>query len=450
MPPSQSLSNPYALNSVRTFKNYGFYVEGATAVDPIFSKGWLTANPNVLIKGNTCYIDYSHVYDTSNRVYLKRTFGSFTGGSGKTFYFSPTEYFDEETNSRYTVGGTCNFSQSLNDTRIIIATIGSGFTANNNYNYYKKENFTSTPQYTFTDTGSTGYYYLINSLPELSQTGFINSGALGTAFGGAEEYIEITGGTAENYGRIPIYGASVLKDGQEIMYFTSGGTTQDLITSATTINLYLRGDPTWAQNENAQSNLGIILVKDLNGNIVECYENQNTNQSIYRSKSFSSAYTGSFILCKNCPDVVYGENLSLPSGPILDSFLNVLFLYITTNNVNATTYYYLNTQSIPSRPTTTSVAIAASTASASINSFQYLNISSNLKIDLSHPSLLGFDIEIFSDSERTIKADQMVNIFGPLGYNSSYVYVYSAYSSIKTLYCTLYGPQTINFTITFN
>jgi hypothetical protein len=450
MPPSQSLSNPYALNSVRTFKNYGFYIEGATAVDPIFSKGWMTVTPNVLVKGNTCYIDYSHVYDTSNRVYLKRTFGSFTGGSGKTFYFSPTEYVDEETNSRYTVGGTCNFSQSLNDTRIIIATIGSGFTSNSNYNYYKKENFTSNPQYTFTDTGSTGYYYLINSLPELSPTGFINSGALGTAFGGAEEYIEITGGTAQNYGRIPIYGASVLKDGQEIMYFTSGGTAQDLTTAATTINLYLRGDPTWAQNNNSQSSLGIILVKDLNGNIAECYENQNTNQSIYRSKAFSSSYTGSFILCKNCPDVIYGENLSLPTGLILDSFLNVLFLYITTTTVGSTTYYSLNTQSIPSRPNPSVATINPNTSILSLTNFQYLASGSNLKIDLSHPSLLGFEFDAFSDPERTIKANEIVNVFGPLGYNTSYAYAYIATSSIRTLYCTLYGPQTINFTVTFS
>lgn len=450
MPPTQSLSNPYALNSVRTFKNYGFYIEGATAVDPIFSKGWMTVTPNVLVKGNTCYIDYSHVYDVSNRVYLNRTFGSFTGGSGKTFYFSPTEYVDEETNSRYTVGGTCNFSQSLNGTRIIIATIGSGFTSNSNYNYYKKENFTSNPQYTFTDTGRTGYYYLINSLPELSQTGFINSGALGTAIGGAEEYIEISGGTAQNFGRIPIYGASVFKDGQEIMYFTSGGTAQDLTTIPTTINLYLRGDPTWAQSDIAQSNLGLLLVKDLNGNIIDCYENQNQNQSIYRSKAFISSYTGSFILCKTCPDVIYGEAISLPSGPILDSFLNVLFLYVTTSTLGNTTYYALNTQSIPSRPSISNLSISSNLSSISITNFDYLNITSNLKIDLSHPSLLGFEFDIFTDPERTIRANELVNIFGPLGYNTSYAYVYSATSPVRTLYCTLYGPQTINFTLTFN
>jgi hypothetical protein len=438
MAESQSTTyNPYALNVVRTFINYGFYIQGATSSDPVFTKGWINSTPNILIKGNTCYIDYSHVYDVSDRVYLNRTFGSFTGGSGKTFYFSPTEYFDEETNSRYTVGGTCNFSQSLNQSRIIVATIGSGFTGNTNYNYYSKENFTSIPQYTFTDSGKTGYYYMINSMPELSPTGFINCGALGTAFD-TEDYVQISGGTAENYGRIPIYGSTRLKDGQEIMYFTSGGTTQDFITTPTTVRIYLRGEPSLASYETSEIVTGILTINDGYGNIVDCYENQNGNQSIFRKAAVSSTRNANYFLCKSCPDLIYGNNLTVPSGPILSEFGNVLFLYIKVSQFGNTTNYILNSQSSSSRVATTSQT-----------EFNLTNTPSNLKIDFSHPSLIGYSFSGFTDPERTISADASIQIFGPLGYNTAYVFVTANRLPTTTLYCSLKGPQTINFTITF-
>ena len=62
------------LNLVRSYKNYGISVYGNT-YDPIFAKGWLNSSPNVLIQGNTCYLDYSHTYNTSDRTFLKKTFG---------------------------------------------------------------------------------------------------------------------------------------------------------------------------------------------------------------------------------------------------------------------------------------------------------------------------------------------------------------------------------------
>lgn len=438
-------SNTYPLNKVRSLKNYGLYITGACTADPIFSKGWLNAKPNVLVNGNTCYIDYSHIFDISNRIYLKRTFGSFATNSGQTFYFSPSEYYDEITGSRYTLGGTCNFSQSINDSRLIVATITSGFTSNPSYNYYSKENFVDFPQYTFTSIGQTGYYYLVNSLPDLSQINFINSGALGTAFG-TQDYIEISGATGNNLGRLLVYGSSTLKDGQEILYLLSGGQDQNFATTPTTVDFYLRGDPSKAIYNNSDSSTGIMLIKDKNGNIIDCFENQNGNQNIFRKERLNPLYVSSYILCKTCPEYVYGENLSLPSGPILDAFGNVLFLYIQSSSVFGSTIYSLYSQSIY-LPSSSNLTFAASNA---INSFTFSNNPSNLKIDLSHPSLIGYMMNVYLDENRSIMANSVVDIFGYLGYSTSYAYVYKSRMGSSVLYCTLSGPQNINFTLTFS
>lgn len=438
-------TNPYALNRVRSLKNYGIYIAGACTADPVFAKGWISVKPNVLVNGNTCYIDYSHVFDLSNRTYLKRTFGSFATNSGQTFYFSPTEYYDEVTKARYTVGGTCNFSQGLNDSRLIVATIASGFTSNTNYNYYTKENFTDFPQYTFTATGQTGYYYIINSLPELSKTNFINSGALGTGFG-TEDYVELSGATGNNYGRLPIYGSSTLKDGQEIMYLSSGGQNQNFETTATTVNFYLRGEPSLATYTSSENINGIYVISDLNGNIVECFENQNGNQFIFRKEALSKNYISNYLMCKSCPEYIYGENLSLPISPVLSAFGNVLFLYIQTTVVGGSVYYKLYSQSLVNN----SITSATASNGVGITNFTFSNSPSNVKVDLSHPSLIGYSLNAYTDEYRSIPAINAIDIFGPLGYNTAYAYITRARLGNSVLYCTLTGPQNINFTLTFS
>lgn len=438
-------TNPYALNRVRSLKNYGLYIAGACTADPIFSKGWMNAKPNVLVNGSTCYIDYSHVFDVSNRVYLKRTFGSFASNSGQTFYFSPTEYYDEITESRYTVGGTCNFSQSLNDSRLIVATIASGFTSNTSYNYYAKENFVDFPQYTFTSSGQTGYYYLINSLPDLSKTNFVNSGSLGTGFG-TQDYVEISGSTGNNFGRLLIYGSSTLKDGQEIMYLASGGQDQNFSNTATTVNFYLRGEPSLATFSNSEIITGIFIVNDSSGNLIECYENQNGNQFVFRNEALNKNYRGNYILCKNCPEYVYGEDVALPIGAILSAFGNVLFLYLQASVVNGTTYYKLYSQSVSIGANTTLIT----SNNTSLTEFLFSNTPSNLKIDLSHPSLIGYTLNVYTDEYRSIPASYAVDNFGPPGYNTAYAYVNTTRIGAGTLYCTLSGPQNINFTLTFS
>jgi|688.fasta_scaffold206308_2 hypothetical protein len=424
-----ALDSPYTLNSVRTMTNYGLEVRGNT-VDPIFTKGFLNTKPNVMITGSTCVIDYSNAFDVSDRLYLNKTFGSLTAGN--TFTFNSAEYYDEANELLTNLYGTCIFSSSLNNNAIIISTISSGLTASTTYNYYSKDNFTEVPQYTFNQTGATIGCFLINNLPNLSQTTFKSMGVIGSAFG-FEEYIEIIGGSTTNSDRIPIYGTATLIDSQEILYFASGGTSQNLFNTATQLNLYLRGMPTLMVAPYNSNITGIFTVSGItNGNLISCYENQSLNEAILRKAKLSSEYFGSYINCKSCLDYVYGENIGTPYYIALPAFDNLMYLQIddsTTPTVSTITALYGQF---------TTVSTLAINTAASINT--------TLKIDLSHPTLAGYELEFFSDAARTMPLGSFFEVYGDLGYNGAFGMVIN-YQTPSTLYGVLSGPNTLYFTV---
>lgn len=424
-----ALDSPYTLNSVRTMTNYGLEVQGNT-VDPIFTKGFLNTKPNVLINGSTCVIDYSNAFDVSDRLYLTKTFGSLTAGN--TFTFNATEYYDESNDLLTSLYGTCIFSSSLNNNSIIIATRSSGLTASSIYNYYSKDNFTEVPQYTFNSTGATVGCFLVNNLPNLAQTTFKSMGIIGSAFG-FEEYIEIIGGTADNSDRIPIYGTATLIDSQEILYFASGGTTQNLFNTATQLNLYLRGMPTLLVAPYNSNITGIFTVSGItNGNLISCYENQSLNEAILRKSKLTAEYFGSYINCKSCLDYVYGETIGTPYYIALPAFDNLMYLQIadtTTPTVSTVTALYGQFTTV---------------STLSINT--QTSINTTLKIDLSHPTLAGYDLEFYSDAARTMPIGSFFEVYGDLGYNGAFGMVIN-YQTPSNLYGVLSGPQTLYFTV---
>jgi hypothetical protein len=423
-----ALESPYTLNNVRSLTNYGLYIIGST-VDPIWSKGILNSKPNILINGSTCTIDYSHVYDISDKVYLNKTFGGVTGG--ETFYVSSSNYYDENKNILSTLSATCRLSQKLNSNQIVIATIISGFTATSNYNYYSKENFVDTPQYTFTSTGGTVGNFLINSLPNSSPTTFKEMGLLGSLFD-FEEYVDISGGTAQNKDKLKIYGTTTLKDNTEILYFTSGATAQDFSTTATTVNAYLRGYPSLITAPYNSNVTGIFTISNaLTGALLSCFENQSINQTSLRKSKLATAYIGSYINCESCYDLIYGSGLGTPINVVSPAFSNLLYLTIAS----------------PSSATATNAVngfILATAATGSVN----LTTTTNtiLKIDLSHPSIMGYNLSIFVDAGYKIPIGTNYNSYGIPGYNGAYAIVQN-YQTSTTLYCTLTGRSNLYLTI---
>jgi hypothetical protein len=422
----------YVLNDVRYFSNYGLYITGVTT-DPVFNDGWISNKPNLSIKGNTLYIDYSHVYDLSDSTYIKRTFAAF-GNTGVTFYFIPSEYYDGLKEYRNTIGGTCYLAETLNDDKILICTIASGFTTDSNYLNYSKENFIDIPQYQFETTNSLTGYFLVNSMPNLSIENFKSIGVIGNRYG-FEEYITIDGGTQENDGRIQLDSFVTLKDNREILYFSSGGTAQDFSDSLTNVSLSLRGDTDSLTAPRFSNLTGIFVVRRKTNNfIINCYENQSQNQSILRKQELASTNTDfytTFEECDSCPDLIYGTSGTTTFDEIGESFSNLIFLRILSNNLASVT------------SATAGTIIQTSTATITV-ARRSENV---IKIDLSHPSLLNYELSLYTDPAKTLPLTAtQFTVYGRVGYNNSYAVVRN-YVTDTNLYGMLEGINTINFII---
>lgn len=423
------------LNKVRSYKNYGLVLQGTT-YDPIFTKGWLLSAPSVSIQGTTCYIDYSQSYDSSDRTFLKRTFGTLS--SGNTFYFQPTEYYDPITNTRGTIGGTCNFNSTINNGKIIVATVASGLTYSSSYNFYKKENFVSPVQYTFGTSGSTANYFITSTLPQTSASSIKKMGFIGDQFG-FQEYVDISGTTA-NAGRIVVKGSAVLKDNQEILYLNQITTNESLISQAIDLSMYIRGYSTVTEIEQPENITGIYRIHDSNNKLIDCYENQNYYQAYLRNQSLGSTMSGYWVQCDSCPDSIYGSSTISDGIPANLLFDNNIFLFVEqVSTVYSSTYVPTLTYAVY-----TQRAYSGTAQSASRLSF---TISVGLKIDLSHASLQGWSFDVFSDINYTNKLVNNIFISGQPGYDHSYVLIKNAEDLPRTLYCKLYGPQTLTLVI---
>lgn len=417
------------LNDIKTMSNYGFYMIGNTT-DPVYTQGWISNKPNISVQGTTVFIDYSHTYDTSDLSFLNKIFGS----TGITCTFSNTEYYDDVKNKRSYVGGSVLVNQTLNSKKIIIGKIVSGFTASGDYNYYSKENFVSVPQISSSSPGSYTGYFLVNSLPEMSLSSFKTLGILGNLFG-YEEYIELSGASAENQGRLLVQNTCTLKDNQEVLYLVSGGTAQDFRTTKTTMTVFMRGDTDTLTSPRLSNLNGIFVTRRKSDNVlVNCSEYQSENQAILRKEylSFNDVDSyGTFINCKSCPDLIYGSDAFVTFEQVGDAFNTLIFLKI----INGTT-----------------VSAVTSLTGTFVTQTQTINVPQTstdniIKIDLSHPSLLKFDLTIYTEPTRKvlIPTNQFIK-YGAIGYNNSYA-ILKNYTKNSTLYCTLTGTSTIYFSI---
>lgn len=427
--------NP-TLNNVRTYKNFGLSVYGST-FDPVFSKGWLNTRPNISIVGNTCYFDYSNCFDTSDRTTLKNTFGAIPAGT--TFYVAPVNYFDENVNLNTTIGGTCLFNSTFNNGKIITATKISGFTASSNYNFFNQINFVTTPQFTFTYTGGTGFNYVLNSIPAINQTNFKKMGFLGNVFG-FEEYIQIEGGTANNFGKLKIQGAVTLKDGQEALYLTGTATNQSFITTPTQVDMFIRGSSDVDEIQKPKNVLGIYRIQNASNQLIDCYENQNEYQVHLRKQNLGSTYNGFWVQCENCPTTTYGEDLAEEDFVSNLVFDNLLFVFINT----VVTTSFPDFVPIYNRTLLTQRNYTGNPQNASSLSF---SITNGIKIDLSHASLQNWLFEIYIDPGYTIPLTSGLIKTGTPGYNNAFALIQKGINVPNQLYCKFIGPTTLPLTL---
>lgn len=423
-----------SLNQVKTMSNYGFYVSGNTT-DPIFAKGKIESKPSLFLHGSSLYIDYSNTSNISDLVYIKKTFGSFT--AGVTFYVPPVQYYDGNNNIQTTIGGTAYFNKLINGDKVVVAKVINGFTAPTNYSSFEKNNFIKNLEYNFSSTQSLTGYFLVNSMPSMSPNRFKGLGIIGSIFG-FEEYLSFeTGGTAENIDRLKVNGYCELKDGQEIIYFESGGTAQNLIETNSEIGLYIRGDPDLITAPKYSSIPVVLVLKVKNsGSVISCFENQSFNQAILRKNQFGVASASYAIIdnCASCIDANYSDPVAGYKNDIGEFFNSLIYIKLTNS----------------------STALASSAFSATLNVATNPNIiigganNSIIKIDISHPSLIGYDLLIYSEPTRkTLLDTNQFEKFGKLGYINSFG-ILKNYITNSTLYCTLQNSQTsaeVRFTI---
>ena len=431
------ITNPYVLNKVRSIANTGVVIQGST-LDPCFSKCWFSTIPNLLIDGSTCFIDYTDTYDNSDRVTLKKLFSNLPAGT--SVYFNSTEYYDEKANVRFNIGGTFSYSSSFNNGKTIVGSITSGFSSATNYSFYAKENFVSVPQFTIGYTGgSTAANYIINSLPNKKNTSFKNSGVLGSALG-FQEYVEIQGSTL-NSGKLLVYGSIRLKDNQELLYIT-GSTlaNENLTTQQTILNFYLRGESNVSIIEKPQNTVGAFVLYDTNLIKYDCHEKQNEYQAFLRAQNMGASYYGYWVSCQDCDSNIDYSSYAL-NGNKTVYYVNSVYFSIgpsttTPDQLTVTTPYAVYTN----RTSTGTPAI--------ISSLAFTSMLGNLKLDLSHPTLQGWSVDIYTDSQLTQKLSTSYYKNGVPGYDQSYILLLYGNYLPKTLYCVFNGPSQLSIQIT--
>jgi hypothetical protein len=428
----------YTLNEVKRIKNYGISINGNT-YDPIFTKGFLSSSPNVSIIGTSCYIDYSNTTNISDLTFLKRFFG--ISPTGTTFYLAQGDYYDESKDVRLDISGVFSKVSCLNDDKLIVGGIVSGFTYNTNYSYFNRNNFVKVPQYTTGYTGgATAANYLLNNLTSNPEKSFINAGLIGSFFG-KEEYLEIEQ-SAANTGKIKINSATILKDNKELVYLNSSLTNENLGTTYSNCVVYIRGNSNPIVLNYSRKESGCYVVYDDSGNQINCFENQNRLQAFLRAQSEDESYSSYWVPCLDCSRLSDNAINAATSDRTLHFDASVFFYvteqsYVTLNNSAQYQIEYSYTL----------VSNANGNDSLTPTPEINFNIDYGFKLDLSHPSLKQFSVEAYSDSSKSVPMTQHIFKMGVPGYDQSGLIYQKTSSSPKIIYLEFSGPTTFNVVI---
>lgn len=420
----------YVLNATRTLQNYGLVLEGAT-YDPVFSQGYINSKPNISIIGSSCFIDYSSTYSTSDLTYLIKMFESTPAGT--TFALTDGNYYDSEQDYTVDVSGVFSLQSLTNSNKLIIGGIISGFTYTTNYKFYNQNNFIDPPQYTTGYAGgATAANYILNSITNNPAKSFINAGFLGSEFG-KEEYVGLSGSTL-NTGKLKINSVVSLKDNRELLYTDVTLTDENLVTNNITVTQYLRGNANPEILSKSRKALGCYVVLDGDGNQVSCFENQNQLQAFLRSQYENSTYNSYWIPCLYC------SRLSDNATNAATADKSVLF--------DGSVFFIINESPVPSFNDSgdlevnyvyTLLANAEGLSTLAATSSLDFSIDYGFKIDLSHPTLKGFSVNLYLDEERTVPMTDQFYLIGTPGFDQSYLVYSKSTTSPKKIYMELNG-----------
>ena len=424
----------YVLNATRTLQNYGLVLEGAT-YDPVFSQGYINSKPNVAIIGSSCFIDYSSTYSVSDLTYLIKMFEATP--SGTTFAFTDANYYDSSQDYTVDVGGVFSLNGLTNSNKLLIGNIVSGFTFTSNYRFYNANNFIEPPQYTTGYTGgSTAANYILNNITNNPSKSFVNAGFLGSEFG-KEEYVGLSG-SVSNTGKLKVNSVIALKDNRELLYTDVVLTDENLATTNVVISQYLRGNADPEILGKSRKALGCYVILDSDGNQVNCFENQNELQAFLRTQYENSTYNAYWIPCLYCSRLTDNAfNASTGDKSVL--FDGSVFFVV--NETQVASFNESNQFQIDYVYTLLSNESGNSTlTSASSLTF---DIDYGFKIDLSHPTLKGFSVNLYLDSSKTVPMTDQFYLIGTPGFDQASLIYSKSTTSPKKIYMELNGNSVL-------
>lgn len=419
----------FFLTASQIIQNYGFEIAGST-YDPVFTKGYINSSPNVSIAGSSCFIDYSECYDNSDRTTLVKMFQNTPAGT--TFALSNGDYYDADVELRRDISGVFSLQTLTGDNKLIVGGIVSGFTYDNTYTYYIKNNFVKPPQYSTTYVGATNSNWIKNNLNDSKFKSVLNKGILGSVFS-KQEYVEIAGSTL-NSGKLLVSGSLQLKDKKEIIYCGVTLTNENVSTSFKTITQFIRGNSNPDILSKSTKTTGCYVVYNGDGNQVNCFEKQNELQAFLRSQYEGATCSTQWIVCDSCSRLS-DSSYNAASGDKTFVFDAAIFAQIDQSvdtNGNPTATLLLNYP--------TSYVLRASSAIS-------ISIDNGFKLDLSHPSLKGYAVFVYSEITKTNLISSNLYYLGTPGFDQASVIYLKQETSPRNLYIDFVGPVTLELNV---
>lgn len=272
---------------VKTFDSYGInIVNSYTDVDLLGKK--INSSPLVQFYNSftKAIFDYSNTESENDLEYISILLQGLTNGN--TFTISDGYYVKDQDGITSNINGIYQFDGSQND-NLILTTVISASSVNNTESRYERDYFVNSPQFSL-NSGFTGdTYHVIKSMTNI---GLIER--LGAV---ENDLIEVSyAGNTANIDRYRIEKVETSSENEELIFLKDSVNNNNRLGQLSTINLYVRGIPLLSLTEIDKDLNGCAKTYTVDGNYLECFENQNELQAYlrrfkYEEKSVLNTWT---------------------------------------------------------------------------------------------------------------------------------------------------------------
>lgn len=310
---------------VKTFDSYGInIINSYTDVDLLGKK--INSSPLVQFYNSftKAIFDYSNTESENDLEYISILLQGLTNGN--TFTISNGYYVKDQDGITSNINGVYQFDGSQND-NLILTSVISNSGLNTAESRYERDYFVESPQFTL-NSGFTGDPYFV--VKSMTNYGVVeNLGAV------ENDLIEISyAGNTANIDRYRIEKIETSSENEEIIFLKDSVNNDNRLGQKSTINLYVRGIPPITLAEIDQSINGCAKTYTVDGNYLECFENQNELQAyLRRFKYEQSNVLNSWTEDCNCTGFTAGYQTD---GLNYDAIYS---LKIENNNYFVTGYY---------------------------------------------------------------------------------------------------------------